>query len=962
MPEPRNTERTIRLTGVRQNNLKNITAVFPARKLSVVTGLSGSGKSSLAFDTLYAEGQRRYIESLSTYTRQFLEKMPKPDLDAVENIPPAIALEQRNHVVNFRSTVGTQTEIVDYLRVLFAKVGKTHCLNCGNEVKRIDADTILEQSLKWFLGKKGAIAAPLYKTTPAGKSKRPSVESILQLVREQGFRRVLLRKSESSIQTLDLDELDTPAFPKIPGSALTQDRLWAVVDRLKFSGTADSELRARLLDSITQATRAGQGRLAFFDLDLGESKVIDTRFCCVECGREHRMPEPNLFSFNSPLGACPKCSGFGFTLDIDESLVVPDPAKTLKNGAIDPLSKPSFDEWQKDFFRFSERHGISIGKRYRELTASEKALLWNGDPKDTTFPGILVFFQELARKKYKLHVRVFIRRYQSQTLCPDCQGARLSPDALAVKINSTSISEFLAKSAEDALKWIDELTLTKNEAKIASEIFAQIRRRLSFLVAVGVGYLTLSRLAKTLSGGEFQRINLSTQLGNGLCGTLYVLDEPSIGLHAADTSQLIGVLKDLRDQGNTVVVVEHDLEMMKAADWLVELGPGAGKRGGELIAQGNADALIQEKGSLTGKYLSGAFRLERTKPARGEARKKLKITGCKQHNLQAIDVEFPLERFVIVTGVSGSGKSTLVHKTLYKALQRIYEPASIPEESVGAYDQLYGAENLSGIVLLDQSPIGRNSRSNPATYMKAWDEIRRLFANQVVSLRRGYTPQHFSFNVDGGRCPVCKGEGEITLDMHFMAEVKIPCDECSGKRFKKPILDVTYRGLNISKLLHTTIDEAFDLFRDNPILARKLGILREVGLGYLQVGQPAPTLSGGESQRLKIASALDERESQNLLYVFDEPTTGLHLEDIKKLLLVIQDLVEARHSVIMIEHQLDVIAQADWVIDLGPGGGTRGGKLMAAGPPEKIVRNENSVTGKMLTEAGYHFPSRSETG
>lgn len=959
-------DRPIRLIQVRQNNLKNITVEFPSRKLSVVTGLSGSGKSSLVFDTLYAEGQRRYVESLSTYTRQFLEKMPKPDLDSIQNIPPAIALEQRNHVVNSRSTVGTQTEIVDYLRVLFAKIGRTFCLDCGIEVKRLDAQSILDWAVDWLPTRKALIVAPVSsvsppeeessgkkkksktkKKTPSAKASQPaSLGSLVQILREQGFQRVLKQGPKRKMELIELEGAQPEDL---------NGEIFVVVDRLKISQKPDTDTRGRLLDSVDQALTIGRGKVAFYDLNTEEWKLFDNRFACAQCGKEYRVPEPHFFSFNSPLGACGKCSGFGFTLDLDESLIVPDPSKTLKNGAIDPFSKPSLADWQADLFRFAERQGISIGKRYRELTQSERKLLWEGHEKDKTFPGIFACFEELKRWKYKLHIRVFIRRYQSQSLCPICKGSRLKPEALAVKISGLNIAQVLASSVSDAWAWIESLALSKNEKKIAEEVFFQVKRRLSFLNEVGVGYLTLSRLTKTLSGGEFQRINLATQLGNGLCGTLYVLDEPSIGLHAADTQRLIRVLKNLRDQGNTVVVVEHDLEVMRAADWLVELGPGAGRRGGELMAQGASRDLVATSGSLTGKYLSGAFTVERGRPLRTASKRTLKITGCREHNLKSITVDFPLDRFTVVTGVSGSGKSTLIHRTLYNSLSRIFYRTNDP---VGQFDRLYGADQLGGVILLDQAPIGKSSRSNPATYLKAWDEIRRIYANQVLSLRRGYTPQHFSFNVDGGRCPVCKGEGEVTLDMHFMAELKLPCEECDGKRFKKNILDVSFRGKNVHQLLNTTLDEAFELFRENPILNRKLGILRDVGLGYLQLGQPAPTLSGGESQRLKIASALDDRAAENLLYIFDEPTTGLHLEDIKKLLGVVHDLVDARHSVIMIEHHLDVIAQADWVIDLGPGGGTAGGELVAVGPPDRLASDENSATGAMLRQQGYRFPAR----
>jgi excinuclease ABC subunit A len=902
--------------------------------------------------------------------------MPKPELDGIANIPPAIALEQKNHVINSRSTVGTQTEVVDYLRLLYAKIGRTTCLDCGGDVRKLDSQNVLDWAAAWLPGRKAVIVAPiaapggssettgkkkkkaLKKAPKAKKSagKAPSNESLFQVLREQGFRRALwLRKAKADL--LDLEEIDAPDFPKIPAEALARGELFVVVDRLKISDEADAEVRARLLDSIDQATAIGRGQLGFLDLDSLEWKSFDQRFACVKCGREYRQPEPHLFSFNSPIGACPRCSGFGYTLDLDEALIVPDPSKTLKNGAIDPFSKPSFSEWQADLFRFAERQGISIGKRYRELTPAQRKLLWEGSPDDKTFPGIAACFEDLKKWKYKLHIRVFIRRYQTQTICGTCQGARLKPDSLAVRVGGLHIAEVLGQPVNRTLEWMRALELPASERKIGSEIFSQVEKRLAFLDEVGVGYLTLSRLTKTLSGGEFQRINLATQLGNGLCGTLYILDEPSIGLHAADTARLIRVLHRLRDQGNTVVVVEHDLEVMKAADWLVELGPGAGRRGGELVAQGTSEDIQKEQGSLTGKYLSGAFSIQRDRAPRPPARRHLKVTGCREHNLKEIDVELPLDRFVVVTGVSGSGKSTLVHKTIYQALARLFFNA--PEQA-GRFDRLYGAEQLSGVVLLDQTPIGKSSRSNPATYLKAWDEVRRIYANQVLSLRRGYTPQHFSFNVDGGRCPVCKGEGEITLDMHFMAEVRLPCEECGGKRFKKAVLDVTYRGKDVNQLLHTTIDEAFELFRDNPVLHRKLGILRDVGLGYLQLGQSGTTLSGGESQRLKIAATLDDRQSENLLYVFDEPTTGLHLEDVKKLLGVIQDLVDARHSVLMIEHHLDVIAQADWVVDLGPGGGTEGGSLVAAGPPDRLIGHPRSITGRMLREQGYQFPDRGD--
>ena len=959
-------QRSIRLNRVRQNNLKTITVEFPFRKLSVVTGLSGSGKSSLAFDTLYAEGQRRYVESLSTYTRQFLEKMPKPDLDSIENIPPSIALEQKNSVLNSRSTVATQTELVDYLRVLFAKIGHTKCIDCGQPVSPVNSQTILDWAKTWLPHRRAYVLAPFLGLQPPepqkkqkGKSKTKAstktqakkkteiTATLIQTLKEQGYQRILIQPTLGEPELIDLGEaLPTETIQRDPSA-----QIFLVIDRLKISQeTLDDDARGRLLDSIQQALSIGHGQMQFLDLTPGAahpSQSFQSGYACVQCGREHRVPEPHLFSFNSPVGACSKCSGFGFTLDLDEALVVPDPAKTLAKGAIDPFSKPSHADWQRDLFRFAERHGISIAKRYRDLTSSEKKLIWQGDPNDSTFPGIVACFEELKRWKYKLHIRVFIRRYQSQTLCTECHGARLKPDALAVKVGEKSIADVLGSPVDEAITWLAQLAISPKERKIASEILSQVERRLHFLHEVGVGYLTLNRQTKTLSGGEFQRINLATQLGNGLCGTLYVLDEPSIGLHAADTARLIRVLHRLRDQGNSVVVVEHDLEMMKAADWLVELGPGAGRNGGHLVAQGTAQELSQNPNSLTGKYLQGTKKVLRDRGARLTPKRWLRLFGCQENNLKNLEVQIPLDRLVVVTGVSGSGKSTLVHKILFQSLSKLFYQTTDP---VGRYERIYGAEQLGGVVLLDQTPIGRSSRSNPATYLKAWDEIRKLFANQSMALKRGYTPQYFSFNVDGGRCPVCKGEGEITLDMHFMAEVKLPCEECEGKRFKKNVLEVNFRGKNVDQILQTTVDEALELFHDQHNLLRKLRILKDVGLGYLQLGQSGATLSGGESQRLKVAATLDDKTAQNLLYIFDEPTTGLHLEDVKKLMGVFQDLVDAKHSVVMIEHQMDVIAQADWVIDLGPGGGTHGGELMGEGSPERLMAQNQSITGKLLRE------------
>ena len=948
------------IRGARQNNLKNLSVEFPSRALSVITGPSGSGKSSLAFETLYAEGQRRYVESLSTYTRQFLDKMAKPDVDVIDNIPPAIALEQRNTVLNSRSTVGSQTEVVDYLRILYSKIGNTVCLNCKGPVLKMTPEVILEHSVEWMLGRKVLIIAPVFHSALHSKKsarlKKEAQHALFQTLMEQGYQRLVWFKSEQEPIVLELEELLLGTAQKLPESAFQNDRLWIVVDRARVrKAPLDQDETTRLQDSLSQALRLGRGSVQLLDSESFEQKTFKEGFACIRCGTPHTEPEPQLFSFNSPMGACQRCSGFGFTLDFDEALMVPDPKRTLKNGAVDPLHKPAYSEWESAFFKFLERHGISVGRRYSDLSAAERNLIWNGSPQDKRFPGVLGFFKKLESKKYKLHVRVFIRRYQSQSLCPECGGTRLVPQALAVEINHTHIGTVLKMPINQAKEWVQNLTLSEHNRIIATEALKQLERRLHFLDLIGVGYLSLDRLTKTLSGGEFQRINLATQLGNGLCGTLYVLDEPSIGLHATDTDRLISILKDLRDQGNTVVVVEHDLDVMRAADWLVEIGPASGRGGGELIEAAPLDRFVESKASITARYLNHSFEIGRVRRPRPHSKRILKMTGCREHNLKNITLEIPLDRFVVVTGPSGSGKSTLIHKTLFPALHAHFENLPAPSNT-GAFDALYGAAQLQGVVLLDQKPIGKSSRSNPATYLKAWDEIRKTLANQVLSLRRGYTPAYFSFNVDGGRCPVCKGEGEIAIDMHFMAEVKVPCEECNGKRFKNEVLEVYYKGKNVYDILSSTIDEAYDLFRDNPVLVRKFSILREVGLGYLQVGQPAPTLSGGESQRLKIAHALDQREHRKMLYLFDEPTTGLHQEDIRKLLEVLQDLVDTGQSVVMIEHQLDVIAQADWVIDLGPGGGDAGGYLIAEAPPAELTLNPESLTGQSLLKSGFSFP------
>lgn len=687
-------------------------------------------------------------------------------------------------------------------------------------------------------------------------------------------------------------------------------------------------------------------------------KRYSDRFRCDACDLDYRKPEPQHFSFNSPLGACPGCSGFGFNLELDEDLVVPDKRKTLKNGAVDPFTKPAYQDWHHDLIKFCEKNKIPVGKRYEDLDAAERKLLWNGDGASRGFPGIRGCFEELKAWKYKLHVRVFIRRYQSQELCSQCKGSRLRAESRAVKIGAsgqrTDLAEILALSIEQATRYFGELTLAKNEAIIAKDALKQILGRLHFLNDVGVGYLTLNRLGKTLSGGECQRIALATQLGNRLCSTLYVLDEPSIGLHAADTEKLIRLMLQLRDHGNTLVVVEHDLDVIAAADHIIELGPHAGHRGGEVVTQGALANVLDSKGCLTAKYLTGAFTIPGRITKRPRSNTSIKIVGACENNLRNVTAEFPLHQLIAVTGLSGSGKTTLVHATLYNALARLFHRENV---SVGRFQRLYGADLIQDVALLDQRPIGKSARSNPATYLKIWDDVRQIMASQSQSLRRGYAPQHFSFNVDGGRCPVCKGEGEITLDMHFMADIKLPCEECEGKKFKKAVLEVEYKKKNIDQILHTTVDEAVEFFREHPSVVNKLQVLRSVGLGYLELGQSSTTLSGGESQRLKIASILQEKADSNMLYIFDEPTTGLHVDDVKRLLGVLHDLVDRKNTVIVIEHNLELISQADWILDLGPGGGEYGGGLVASGTPDEIMATPESLTGQFLKRL-THSPSR----
>lgn len=951
------TSAPITLRGVRQNNLKNLNLEIPQKKLTVITGLSGSGKSTLAFETLYAEGQRRYVESLSTYTRQFLEKMPKPEIDSIENIPPAIALEQRNTVMNSRSTVGTQTEMLDFLRLLFSKLGSLKC-SCGATVVDINPDALRRHLLEIGLGRKFALLAPLEFSSESPSKSSTFLQSYFTLLHEQGFRKAYWTRSRDWIP------LDEPIPGNLKLAALKEGELFLLMDRFNFSGNTtassiDRDTLTRFSDSLEQTLRYGHQKICVLDLDTLAFRRFQTGFACLECGLRYTAPSPNLFSFNSPLGACPTCNGFGFTLEIDEKKAVPEPHRTLGSGCIDPLSKPSSQEEFRKFLKDAQKQGIRPTLTYEELTPRQKTWVWN---------EVREFFKMLGEYRYKFHVRIFIRRYQSPVECTTCKGSRLKPEALAIEVKGRKISDLLAWPLDELLQWFRDLKLTANEKSLLKDLHPQILRRLEFLCRVGVPYLTLNRLTRTLSGGEFQRINLATHLGNGLCGTLYVLDEPTIGLHAEDTDRLLGILRELRDQGNTLVVVEHETKILKDADWIIELGPEAGKRGGELVIQGTPAKVAASTVSRTAKFLQpGGMALHRVHPLRDKKTPLLRLEGCTEHNLKNIDAAFPLEKLVVVTGVSGSGKTTLVHQTLAPALlARQSETGEATEDSeedsetsgVGAFRKLSGAERVRKLVLLDQRPIGKNSRSNPATYLKIWDEIRKILSQQALALSRGYTPGFFSFNVDGGRCPTCKGEGEIAIDMHFLAEIKLKCEDCDGRRFIKNLLDVKYKGKSVSDLLETTVEEAADLFFEYPEIKRKLRILKEVGLGYLELGQSGPTLSGGESQRLKIASALCQNtdHSGGTLFILDEPTTGLHQEDVMKLLQVLHHLADQKNSVILIEHNLEVIRNCDWVLDLGPEGGARGGQLIAEGTPESLMRNPKSKTGAALNEPATRHP------
>jgi excinuclease ABC subunit A len=916
------------ITGARQNNLKNVSLRIPHDEVTVITGVSGSGKSSLAFDTIFAEGQWRYIESLSTYARMFLEKLDRPDVDRIEHIRPAIAIEQKNPVRTARSTVGTTTEIADLLRLLFAKIGHPVCPDCGTEARSYQPGDVAETLLTEHPGARAMILFPI--TIGADIDPLPPIQDLLH----RGFVRLCIAD--------DIVDLTPDAVRAIASRLKGASEMEVVLDRLVLR----PDEHARLTDTVETAFREGGGRCAV-EIIGADRRRFAHAYGCQSCGRTFETPKPALFSFNHPLGACPACKGFGNILRYDEDLIVPDQTKSLARGCIEPWTKPSADWWQKEMLLAFKRRGLDIAKPYNKLTQAERKLLWEGEGK---LEGINAFFEYLEGKRYKLHVRVLLSRYRSPVTCEDCAGARLRPEALAVKVDGRTITEVADMTIVGAAEWTRLLPLTSFEREIARDILGMLNAKLGFLLRVGLGYLTLSRQTRTLSGGEAQRISLATQLGAQLTGTLYVLDEPTIGLHARDTATLAGILTDLAKAGNTVIMVEHDRTMIETAHFVVEMGPAAGEKGGEIVCAARFPEFLAHPTALTARYLTGQETIPLPRKRRKGTGRALALVGASEHNLKNIAVKIPLGTFTCVTGVSGSGKSTLVQETIYRALARAFRVENLP---MGRFEAIGGIEHLRGVRLINQEPIGRTPRSNPITYIKAFDDIRRFFSALPEARRLGLTAGDFSFNTVGGRCEACQGTGLQKMEMYFFEDIYATCNVCEGRRFQPKVLTVRHRGKTIHDVLGMTVTEAQAFFSESLAVGIKLRLLASVGLGYLRLGQPATTLSGGEAQRLKIAGELvrvdgRNRADQGLLYILDEPTTGLHMDDIKKLLAVLNRLVDAGHTVLVVEHNLDVIKTADWVIDLGPEGGDMGGEVVAMGPPEAITTERASHTGKAL--------------
>lgn len=919
------------IKGARMHNLKNVDVAIPRNQLVVVTGVSGSGKSSLTMDTLFAEGQRRYAESLSAYARQFLMRMDKPDVDFIHGICPAIAIEQKVTTRTPRSTVGSMTEIYDYLRLLFARIGRTYSPVSGKEVKKDTISDVVDYVKSLPKGAKVQFIVPL--VTRYGRS----VEEELNILMQKGFSRIYIKDGDDKpVRIEDVLEGSNEALTK---RVAKKKNIYLLIDRVVVKDFDEDDLH-RLADSIQTAFYESDGE-CLVEVDGGSPQSFNNRF--EADGITFEEPTPNLFSFNNPYGACPKCEGFGQVLGVDEDLVIPDKRLSVYEGAVACWRGDKMAEWQKDFISKAGKYDFPIHKPIIDLTAKQYALLWDGNDKVS---GINDFFKMVEQNLYKVQYRVMQARYRGRTTCPTCKGSRLRPEALYVQVNGVTIADLMNMPAKDLSVWFEKIKLTEHQQSIGRRILIEVNQRMKTLLDVGLGYLTLNRLANTLSGGESQRIQLTKFLGSNLTDSLYILDEPSIGLHARDTERLIGVLKSLRDLGNTVVVVEHDDLMMREADYIIDMGPLASHLGGEVVAAGPYDDIIKNKASLTGQYLSGAMHID-IPAIKRKPNGNIRIEGARQHNLKDVDVSFPLNVLCVVTGVSGSGKTTLVKNTLYPALQKHFGEGT---DRPGLHRSLGGdIDNIAHVELVDQNPIGKSSRSNPVTYIKAYDEIRKLYTKQPVAKMRGFAEKHFSFNTDGGRCDTCKGEGEVIVEMQFLADVHLVCESCKGKRFKEEVLEVTYRTKNIYDVLEMSVDEAIAFFQDEKKLATALQPLSDVGLGYVKLGQSSDTLSGGEAQRVKLASFLGRgKVKDKVLFIFDEPTTGLHIHDIKKLLGSFDALIDQGHSIIVIEHNTDVIKSADWVIDLGPEGGADGGYLLYEGKPEGLKKIKESYTAQYM--------------
>lgn len=916
----------ISIRNARVHNLKGIDVDIPRNSLTVITGVSGSGKSSLAFDTLYAEGQRRFVESLSSYARQFLERMHKPEVDSIKGLPPAIAIEQRGFSKNARSTVGTTTEVYDFLRLLFGRIGTTIC-KCGKTVQKDSPQSIKKSALESCNKSRVYILFPLINGGGSVKSQLLSLQSL-------GFDRAYVHKTKKIVEFAEIEDILLSVEP---------DTVNVVADRLLID-QSDYDSVTRLSESIELALKMGQGRLMVKDITTGIDYKYSSKFECPDCQIQYAEPEPRLFSFNSPFGACRTCEGFGRSMGIDEKLVIPDKTRSIEKYAIAPISPTGFYEWYSGLLTFCKTHSISVQKPYASLSDKDKGLIWEGDD---SYGGVKGFFAMLEAGSHKMHYRILASRYRGYTRCQTCDGARLRTSARRVYVAEKTIQNIVSMTLEEALSFFKSIKLSKFQLAIIEPVLKEIRWRLELLVEIGLGYLTLDRLSHTLSGGESQRINLATSLGSSLVGTLYVLDEPSIGLHSRDTERLIALLKKLRNLGNTVVVVEHDPDIIRAADYVIDIGPVAGEHGGRIMAQGTPKEIEENPESLTGLYLSGKkdFKIP---SKRRTSKEVLKVIKPMERNLKGEDVTIPLHLITVVTGVSGSGKSTLIHNVLYNNLR--YQKGYASDGQVGACEFIDNVKAVDNVEMIDQTPIGRSSRSTPITYTKAFDAIRDVFADTQAAKQLGWRAGHFSFNVAGGRCETCEGEGAVTVEMQFLPDIRLECEVCKGSRYRKEALGIMLNGKNIVDVLAMTVDEALEFFKSNKKVINRLKVLSDVGLGYLRLGQPSSMLSGGEAQRIKLATYLDDNSITNrhTLFIFDEPTTGLHLDDINKLLVCFNKLVENGHSVLIIEHNTYVIAAADWVIDLGPEAGERGGYIIAHGTPESVAKVKKSFTGKAL--------------